>query len=63
MKVKIFKQDEYAKLEKEINDWLAKNPCFIEVKFITHTVSRYQTECICIFYEETGIKDKGDYMK
>jgi hypothetical protein len=64
MKVKIFvdRSSDYDNLEAKINKWLSENPCFIDVKFATQSATHYNT-IISLFYEETGIKDKGDFKK
>ena len=62
MKVKIFEDAIANNLEELINLWIKQNPCFIDVKFATQSQSRTSI-VISLFYEETGIKDKGDYTK
>ena len=62
MKVKVFAHDSTPVLEERINKWLAENPYFIDVKFATQSEGQ-DFITITLFYEETGIKDKGDYMK
>jgi hypothetical protein len=51
MKVKVFWNDFPSKLETEINEWMAKYPCFVDVKFATQSQD-IDNVIITLFYEE-----------